>query len=380
MKPAVVIAVAAAIIAANLNGTRLYAQTPAVSTEVSTEELTINLNGWQTKAKLTYPKQSTEAVFPTVVLIHGSTPADMDFTVMGFDGKPVSRIFKDLAEYLPTQGIAVLRYNKRFVSGPGQADWSRYNQLRLPDLLADAQAVLTSIAKHPRVDAKRLFAYGWSEGSAIAGQLAANPGLGPKLRGVVLQAPVSRSFAATLAEQVTRVGLPYLRGFARDGMLSVAAVQAALAGPGGLLARGFAWYLLDPRAASPTINPYYDQNADGQLDIEREVAPLLAGFFRDDPAVLGMYASSLALPGLLAVAPTLALPVLVLHGEQDANVPVADTQALARALAANPAATVRVYQMLGHSLGPATSPLTDNFAPIAPQVMADVAAWVRELP
>jgi len=54
---------------------------------------------------LLYPEG--DGPFPAVVLVHGSGPNDRDETA--YDNKP----FKDIAEGLASQGIAVLRYDKR---------------------------------------------------------------------------------------------------------------------------------------------------------------------------------------------------------------------------------------------------------------------------
>ena len=45
---------------------------------------------------------------PALVLVHGSGPNDMDESI----GK--NKTFRDIAGYLPSKGIAVLRYHKRF--------------------------------------------------------------------------------------------------------------------------------------------------------------------------------------------------------------------------------------------------------------------------
>lgn len=47
------------------------------------------------------------------------------------------------------------------------------------------------------------------------------------------------------------------------------------------------------------------------------------------------------------------------------------------ALAGNPDHTLLVYQGLGHSLGPAASVIDDNFRPIAPAPLIDLASWLR---
>lgn len=55
---------------------------------------------------LTFPNE-TNGLFPTVVLVHGSGPSNMDEKIGN------NYLFKDLAEGLSEKGIAVLRYDKR---------------------------------------------------------------------------------------------------------------------------------------------------------------------------------------------------------------------------------------------------------------------------
>jgi uncharacterized protein len=80
-----------------------------------------------------------------------------------------------------------MRYNKRYVSGPGQADNERFYKLTLQDFLSDAHVALNILRQDPLVDSKRIFVYGWSEGSVVAAQLVLQ---NPDLRGLVLQGPV----------------------------------------------------------------------------------------------------------------------------------------------------------------------------------------------
>lgn len=122
---------------------------------------------------------------PAVLLIHGSTPADLDFTVMGEGGQPLSSIFRDISGALGARGIAVLRYNKHYVSGPGQVDYQKfYGQADLNTFLKDAETALNAMKRDPRVDPRRIFVYGWSEGSSVAAQLVRDH---PEVRGLILQ-------------------------------------------------------------------------------------------------------------------------------------------------------------------------------------------------
>ena len=338
-----------------------------VAAQVSKQDSIVLLGTYRSRVQITYPTTG-KAPFPTVLLIHGSTPADMDFTVRDFTGRVVSNIFKDIAEYLPTRGFAVVRYDKRFAG-----DYANYASVRLQDLLSDARTVLEETRKNPLVDASKTFVYGWSEGSIIAPQLAFAD---TSLRGVILHGPVAYPFGQTFLTQFERVGVPYLTQFARDGKIDLAGVQAALNGPGGLVARGQAFYLLDPTSPTPKLSALLDQNRDGWIDLQAEALPVFRQFFAEDSPALGMYQRSVALPNLLQIAPRLTMPLLILQGENDANTSADGARVLEAAIPGQNK-TVKYYPGLGHSLGPAASVLDDNFRPIARAPLDDLVVWLE---
>ena len=85
--------------------------------EFAARDLVIDLgDGLKTDAQLTLPKVG-EGPFPGVLLIQGSGATDMNEylpPVVTGSSEP-SRPFLQIAEYLSSRGIAVLRFNKRGV-------------------------------------------------------------------------------------------------------------------------------------------------------------------------------------------------------------------------------------------------------------------------
>ncbi|GAA4001446.1 alpha/beta hydrolase [Deinococcus rubellus] len=364
--------------------TLTQASSPA-QTAPARQALTIDFGDVQTKAELTVPRSSA-ALLPTVILIPGSGPEDMDATISSSDGlgKPVklSSIFKTISDFAASSGFAVLRYNKHYVTGPGQFDAQKYyTKLDLKQMLADAENVLEAAKANPRVDAKHIYLYGWSEGSTVAAALVARH---PEIAGLIVQGPVALSWRETFLFQIREAGMPYLRSLAADGKVTDATLMNVQAGSDGLVAKGILNYIGDPSAYQTgkiAINPLLDTNNNGALDLATELTPKILEGVVDTgfASFFGIYASGRALPTLLEAAPKLKLPVLILQGQFDSNVPEQGAQALEAALkaAGNTDATLKVYPGLGHSLGSSSSLIDDNFRPIAAAPLTDLVSWLR---
>ncbi|GMA14827.1 alpha/beta fold hydrolase [Deinococcus metallilatus] len=341
---------------------------------------TLNFGDFQSKAEWTYP-QGKSGKLPAVLLIHGSTPADMNFTMLGQDGKVKSAIFKDLADAFAAQGIATLRYNKHYVSGPGQVDYqSFYTKADLNLFLKDAEVALRGVEQNPRVDPKKIFVYGWSEGSTVAAALVARH---PEVAGLIVQGPVVLPWRQLFEAQFNNVQLPYLRSVV-GGALTNADFAKLLAGKAGLVAKNAASYFTDRVQAQQgkfVINPLLDTNKDGKLEVDSEVVPgfqAVLDYAFTPQGFFSIYAPGRALPTVTEQVPNLKVPVLVLQGANDANTPAKYLGTLEQAFkAAGRDATIKVYPGLGHSLGPAASPIDDDFRPIAAGPMRDAANWIK---
>ncbi|GHG01220.1 alpha/beta hydrolase [Deinococcus piscis] len=358
---------------------------PTQAAAPQTEDTTLTLGDFQSPAQWTYPAQGAAQAsrLPAVLLIHGSSPADMDFTYTGPQGQVVSSIFGDISQALGRGGIASLRYNKRYVSGPGKVDYARfYGEADLDTFLADAQTALDTMRRNPRIDPEQIYVYGWSEGSTVAAELVRR---NPEVAGLIVQGPVVLDWGELFEAQLTDVQLPYLRQVAPGG-LSAENLAAVMGAPGaGLVARNAVGFALDPSSfagGAPKLNPAFDRDGNGVIELDSEY---LAGARQsletqlNSPAgFLNMYSPARALPSVTAQAPQLKVPVLVLQGTNDANTPAAYLPRLTEALdTAGVDHTVRLYPGLGHSLGPARSMVADDFAPVAEEPLRDLVQWVR---
>ena len=105
---------------------------------------------------------------PAVVFIHGSGAVDRnenpDAELAGAHIKGLTlNIFSDLATALAEGGIASLRYDKRGV-GESEGD---FNTRRVDDLVNDIRAAIATLRADDRIDNKRIFLVGHSEGGML---------------------------------------------------------------------------------------------------------------------------------------------------------------------------------------------------------------------
>jgi pimeloyl-ACP methyl ester carboxylesterase len=128
-------------------------------------------------------------------LVHGSGPNDRDETI------GPNKIFQDLAWGLASQGVAVLRYDKRTLE---------YAKKLTPDLVAemtvkeevidDALLAIKVMHQTDGIDPKRVFLLGHSLGATVAPRIALQD---PDLAGLIIMAGITRPFEDTILDQFT---------------------------------------------------------------------------------------------------------------------------------------------------------------------------------
>lgn len=350
------------------------------SPTVTARPLLLDFAGTPSKAELLLPVSPSRA--PLVLLIQGTGQEDMDGSFAAFGQGVVKGSLGTLAHTLAAQGYAVMRFDKRFAGaaltsqGAATAN-TAYGKLTMRDLLSDARTALNAAVMQPGVDASRVYLYGWSEGSVLAATLA----LDVKARGLIVQGPVVNEYASIFARQFERVGVPYLTMYAQDGKLGLQGLMASFQGNGSMLAKAQGQLLFDRTSTleHPVLSTYLDGNHDGMIDLKTEALPAISGYYRAAVPQEPMYSPVTSLPTLGALASQLKLPVLILQGENDANIDPMDAQALETALTkvGNTDHTLKTYPGLGHSLGKAASVTQDDFAPMENGPMNDMVTWLK---
>jgi pimeloyl-ACP methyl ester carboxylesterase len=350
----------------------------AQATAVEHDDFQVLLGDFTAKARVDRPPSGKA---PAVVLVPGTGPRDMDHTVEGYDGSVRSRIFADLALYLAARGYAVVRYDKRYVNGPGSFDQARFAGLSQQEQVADVDSVIRAAKLNPHVDPDRMFVYGWSEGSAVAAEYAAQHG---DIDGLILQGSVNVAWRDGLLDQAFRVAEPYLRRHASDGSLGAADLRRAWLGTSGLQVKEWITFVA-PDAAAGSFMPSseFDRDHDGRVVLDSEWHAGVPDFVDGLLAPGGPLASwgpGRGLPSVTEQAGRLRLPLLVLQGANDGNVPPASAHILDEALRRhrNPDHTLRMYPGLGHSLGPTTDSSEDDLRPIDGLPMADLVTWLDQ--
>jgi dienelactone hydrolase len=282
---------------------------------------------WPLPGTLALPKG--DGPFPAVVLLHGSGPQDRDETIG--PNKPL----RDLAWGLASQGVAVLRYEKR-TREHGQR-WKPSMTFR-EETVDDALAAAALLRKRPEVDAKRVFVLGHSLGAVAAPEVGRRD---PALAGLVLLAGNTRPLEDLVLEQIT-----YIRSLHPSD---------------------------DDKEELDKLRKQVARVKDRGLTAETAAEELPLGA----PAA---YWLALRAYDPAATAAGLKLPMLVLQGERDYQVTMADFDGWKKALATKDV-RLKSYPKLNHLFmegeGKAKPAEYNKAGHVSREVVDDIAAWVK---
>lgn len=328
--------------------TQPIAVSPAVinnTASVGEQRFELDLGGFKAEASLEYPK-ATAGPYATILMFQPFGLYDLDATVTTSRFGIGSRNYKVLADQLALRGYAVIRYTKRGYDASGQ-NQNPAQDTPLDQLISDANVVFEQIKANSLLDSHKLILLGEDEGATVAMRLAQKQ---PDVAGLILIAPISDPRAAwhyqTVDAPVAYAHQTLDRD--KDGSLSV---QEWTSAPHGTYLAAFQNVALDAGKFTSLISTGNPQ----ATDIERDLKPYLEKTFEagQGNSERAAYLTSLFKSG--DTTPTLASfkkPVLILQGELDQQVPLAQGAALDAYLAqqGNSDHSLLKYPKLGHSL------------------------------
>lgn len=280
---------------------------------------------------LTMPKNAQPKKTPAIVLVHGSGPNDEDETIGAL------KVFKDLAWGLASRGVAVLRYDKRT-----RVDASNVKTQK-EEVEDAAHAAIALLASQPEVDAAHVALLGHSQGGYLAPRIAKSD---PAIKRVVILAGSTRSLEDSMLAQLTYFATlqpnePKLKQAVDDAKRFKTTVESPTLKP-----------------TDPVAVPLVQQSIPG-------------AYFLD---VRGYHPEQ--------VAAQLAIPILVLQGESDYQVTLADDfPAWKKSLASKKNVTLRTYPGLTHAFAQGGNPPSpaDYEKPghVDEKVIDDIAAFLK---
>lgn len=301
---------------------------------------------WALDGLLTIPQDaSAENPVPALILIPGSGANNMDASI--FD----NRAFFDIADYLSSNGVAVLRYNERaFTHGPLFAQTFGANFTAQEEYIEDALLAAQLLRDDERIS--QVFVLGHSLGGIVAPRIAEEAGLD----GVVLMASSPRPLHLIWYDQSVNMVNDALAA----GTLSQANADESLA----ILAT----QLQDAQAALA-------------LPADQLEGVILFDVF---PAIYEQsLVQSLPLP---LIARNTERPVLILQGGRDFQTTVADDfQVFLDGTAGMAHVTTHLYATLNHLMmtayrqtGELVVDVMEYVVPgrVDEQVLRDILAWI----
>ncbi len=290
------------------------------------EEIQIGEKPWILPGTLSIPKNQKRS--PGVVLVHGSGPNDRDETI------GPNKVFRDIAWGLSSNGIAVLRYDKRTKVYPDKFD---VDKLTVDDeTIEDALKAIEFLRKDKRIDPERIYLLGHSLGGMLAPEIGVRA---KKLAGIIIMAGNARPLEDLILEQYDYI-------FNLDGEL--------------------------------------DSTEKRELgDIKEKVEKLKDGTLGDDEPFLfvkGYYWKDLKARDQIGFARKLDCPILILQGARDYQVTTRDFEGWKEGLKDKKNVTFRLYPDLNHLLmigeGMSTPSEYEKESHVDPKVIEHLISWI----
>jgi uncharacterized protein len=156
------------------------------------KEVIVGHGEWALPGTITFPLGP--GPFPALVLVHGSGPNDRDESI------GPNKVFRDLAWGLASQGIAVLRYEKRTKVYAVKFNTLKDSFTVKEETIDDALAAASLLRRTKEIDTAHIFMLGHSLGGILIPRI----GMGdPALRGFIIMAGATTPFEDIILRQMT---------------------------------------------------------------------------------------------------------------------------------------------------------------------------------
>lgn len=292
---------------------------------------------------LTLPTFATEASpVPAVVLVHGSGANDMDETI--YENKP----FRDIAEYLSSNGIAVIRYDMRRYTHETKMFEELGGKLTAwEDRIEDAIFSAALVKTDPRIDESRVFILGHSLGGMLAPRIHASGG---DFAGIISLAGSPRDF---------------LLDVVRDQ--SFAFIESTMEG--------------EEKEQALEAMPAFEEQVLALMDLPEETLQTMdyAG------GLTYYYMQEMYKHPTREIVTGITVPFLVLHAGDDFQINENDFIAWKEVLDGRENATFKWYEGLNHLFMPSLfkdiTRVEEEYsvpANVNTQVLRDIVEWVKE--
>ena len=297
-------------------------------------EVVVGSGEWALPGSLSIP--AGEGPFPAVALVHGSGPNDRDESV------GPNKTFRDLAWGLASQGIAVLRYEKRTKEHAERLAGIAEQITVQEETIDDALEAVTVLRKTEKIDPGRIYVLGHS----LGGMLVPRIGVGDQdVAGFIIMAGLARPMEDTILEQITYI--------------------SSLEG-------------------TPAADAQEDLEK-LRLQVEQVKDPSLSTTTPPSELPLGVPAAYwLDLRGYqpAEMAKELDRPMLILQGGRDYQVTQADFELWKQALGSEEEVEFKLYPALNHLFITGEGKIMPaeymNPGHVAEEVIQDIAGWIQK--
>jgi dienelactone hydrolase len=298
------------------------------------KEVTVESGTWALPGTITFP--AGRGPFHALVLVHGSGPNDRDESI------GPNKVFRDIAWGLASQGIAVLRYEKRTKVYATKLISLKDDITVKEETIDDALAAVSLLRKTAEIDTTNIFLLGHSLGGMLVPRIGK---LDPIIHGFIILAGTTRPSEDVILDQMTYI-------FSLDGTISE-----------------------DEKAQLRQIKEQVAKVKDPQLSLTTPAKELPFGVSPKYWLDLRGYIPS-------ETAKNLNRPILILQGERDYQVTMEDFLGWKNSLSSRQNVEFKTYPTLNHLFieghGKSTPTEYQNVGHVANVVIDDIANWIKK--